>query len=256
MPRLSRLLAPFFVLLLLGAAPLAARAANFQEFVSIDVLPGSLVNNYVVFPGGSPGVDAGQVASVQIFISVTGGGVPDGTLVQLNLTGTVLGSGGAPTIGLANTIQILTGPGVIIPINVHAESAKAGSYQIQLTATDPASGVSSNTPLRGLLVTTPAADFKSMTASTRMTVALAGPQVPQILVKAMATANPDVSSSAPAHFRMIFHNVGTSTVQITSGASSFFLAPKDVLPADLSTQFDVVANVYDGASGLLEIGYP
>ena len=97
MSSLFRALAPIAVLFALGAAPRAARAANVQEFVTIDIVPGSLVNNYVVFPGGSPGVDAGQVASVQIFISVTGGGVPVGTLVNLDLTGTVLGPPGAPT---------------------------------------------------------------------------------------------------------------------------------------------------------------
>ena len=55
---------------------------------------------------------------------------------------------------------------------------------------------------------------------------------------------------------MIFHNLGTSTLQIASGGSSFLLAAKDVLAADLSTLFDVTATAYEGSIGLHQLGYP
>jgi hypothetical protein len=142
----------------------------------------------------------------------------------LNLTATAGDPAqGAPTVLITNQVQINDGPGILVPLLVDATHARPGTYQLQLSATDPATNVTSNTPARGLLITTPAADFNTGT---------------------------------PAHFRMIFHNLGSSTLQITSGAATFFLAPGDVLAADLCTQFDVVATVYDGAAGSLEIGYP
>ena len=219
----------------------------------IDVVPGSLNNNYVVFPGASPSVDVGNRSPVPIFVTVTG--PVAGTVVTLNLTATAGDpAAGAPVIGYTFSINIASGPGIIIPISVDATQAKAGNYQLQLTATDASSGVSSATSRRSLLVTTPAADFKSLSASTRMTVVLAGTQ---LLLKAMAATTPDNNQTgAPGHFRMIFHNLGTSTLQITSGNGSFFLAPKDVLAADLSTQYDVTATVYHGVGGTLEMGYP
>ena len=253
MPRLARLCAPLAALLALAAAPRAARAADFQEQITYDVAPASLANNYIVFPGGDSSIDVGKTSAVPVLIAV--GGVPFGTPVTLNLTATAGDpASGAPAIGYTFSVNITAGPGIIIPISVDAAHAKAGNYQLVLKAVDANSGVSSGAPPRGLLVTTPAADFKSLTANTRMTVQLAGTQ---LLLKAMAPAgNADSPTGAPAHFRMIFHNLGTSTLQITSGSASFLLAPKDVLAADLSTQFDTTATVYDGATGLLEIGYP
>jgi len=248
MSRLARLLLPLAVLI----AASAARAANFQEQITYDVAPASLSNNYVTFPGASPSIDVGKSSAVPVIIAVSG--YPLGTQVTLNLTATAGDpASGAPAIGYTFSVNVTAGPAIVIPISVDAAHAKAGNYQLQLTATDPASGVTSATPPRGLLVTTPAADFKSLSATTRMTVLLAGTQ---LLVKAMAASSPDSGTGAPAHFRMIFHNLGTSTLQVTSGASTFMLAPQDVLAADLSTQFDVTATVYDGASGLLEMGYP
>ena len=223
--------------------------ASFVETVAIDIAPGSLVNNYVVFPGAAPSLDSGQTASVPIVISV--GGLAAGTQVHLNLTASAGDPAtGAPIIGYTFAVNVTAGPGIIIPISIDATHAKPGAYQLQLTATDSVSNVSSATPARGLLITTPAAGFKSMSANTRMTLSLTGTQ---ILVKAMASGE----IGAPhGHYRMILHNLGTSTVQISSGNANFLLAPGDVLAADLSTQFDVVATNYDGATGMLEVGFP
>ena len=234
------------------ALPQTARAALLQEQITYDVAPASLSNTYVVFPGGNPSLDVGQTSAVPVLIAVAG--LPFGTPVTLNLTATAGDPvGGAPVIGYTFSVNVTAGPGIIIPISIDATKAKAGTYQLHLTAVDAASNVTSAAPPRGLLITTPAPDFKSLTASTLMTVQLAGTQV---LVKAMSAGNAEVGSGPAGHYRMIFHNVGTSTLQIVSGGASFLLAPKDVLAADFSTQFDVTATVYEGSTGLLQLGYP
>jgi hypothetical protein len=243
-------------------APLGARASiPGGETVSIDLASSWVANNFVLFtvPGGNAAsVDAGQTSSTKIQITVAG--LPAGTPVTLNLTATAGDtSTGAPVIGYPFQIQVYSGQGIIIPLPVDASAAQPGNYQLQLTATDASSQVMGSSPPRVLLVTTPAADFQSLTASTRMTVIVTGTQT---LLKAMAPAlpgadlggPPPVSTGAPAHFRMIFYNKSPqATLQITSGGSTFLLAPGDVIAADLSTQFDVVATIYDGANGTMEI---
>ncbi len=187
--------------------------------MSIDIAGGSLVNNYVVFPGGAPSLDSGQKASVPIVLSV--GGLTNGTPVVVNVTATAGDPAtGAPVIGYTFQLNMVAGQPIQIPIQIDATQAKPGAYQLKLTATF--NNVSSNTPPRGLLITTAAGGFKSMSANTRMTLSLTGTQ---ILVKAMASDIP------PGHFRMIFHNQGASTVKVASGNASFLLAPADVIAA-------------------------
>ena len=219
-----------------------------SETVTIDIAPSALANNYVQF-GNNPSLDAGQTAQVPIIIAVAG--LAQGTQVTLNLSATAGDPAtGAPGIGYTFSLNVLAGSPIQIPIAITATTAKPGGYQLFLTATDAATNKSSSTPPRGILITTPAAGFKSMSASTHMAVSVTGTQ---ILLKAMALGE---GTGLAQHFRMIFHNMGTSTLRVSSGPSSFLLAPADVLAADFSTQFDVVASVFDGSTGSLEIGFP
>jgi hypothetical protein len=165
-------------------------------------------------------------------------------------------------------------------LTIHVSGGTPGLYKVTFTVTDGGQpqtpmpdrstwteiGRLDTSPITGgpiyLQITTAAADFNSMSASTRMTVTLSGTQT---LVKAMAAQSPSTADAlpgsmsicCPGHFRMILHNSSNSaTIQVTQGSGFVLLAPKDVIAIDVSTATDVVATVIDAATATLELGYP
>jgi hypothetical protein len=177
-------------------------------------------------------------------------GVTGNTVVNLAVIGNFTPATGAPALTCALTAPVKgpgSGNGQCI---VDSSNAKPGVYQFTLQATDTATQVMGTSPPHNILVATAAGSLQTMGSTEHMTVSLNGTQ---ILVKAMGVGE---AGGAAAHFRMIFHNLGASKLQVASGPGIFFLAPGDVIAADFSTSFDVVVTSIDSNLGTLEVGFP
>lgn len=233
------------------AIPLAARAETIK-FLATSLAVDSNNNLNV-------NIDAGQTGFVQGF-GLIGTNVPVPTAVTI--TATLTPATGAPVVGFQSQLcypncpipnQVVVDSSPFPPqtyITIDATNATAGTYSVRISAT-AADGTHISPVTYGLLIPTPAADFKGMTAGTSMTVTITGTQTLVVgLPPPPNTDSPGVSGSYIA----VLNNKGTSAITVTSSTGSITLAPGDVIAAVFS-RADTIAATASGATGTLRIGF-